>query len=153
MGIFRPKGPSRGLWVPWGGSLWHKRAGVATPWKYFNTLKFSTNECQALTFLESGSESGPDCTTLRGGVWGEGWGNTWTSKTFDIFSLWGIITAWPASLVQHRAWWRRNNVTRLLTVYLFLQCFLVKFCFIFPVVFNIGWQTVGWKVKTWYLDC
>ena len=22
--------PSRGLWVPWAGSLWHKRAGVAT---------------------------------------------------------------------------------------------------------------------------
>ena len=23
---------SRGLWVPWAGSLWHKRAGVATLW-------------------------------------------------------------------------------------------------------------------------
>ena len=29
---FRPKAPSRGLWVPWAGSLWHKRAGVATLW-------------------------------------------------------------------------------------------------------------------------
>ena len=26
------KAPCRGLWVPWAGSLWHKRAGVATPW-------------------------------------------------------------------------------------------------------------------------
>ena len=24
--------PSRGIWVPWAGSLWHKRAGVATLW-------------------------------------------------------------------------------------------------------------------------
>ena len=24
------KAPSRGLWVPWAGSLWHKRAGVAS---------------------------------------------------------------------------------------------------------------------------
>ena len=32
MGVFRPKAPSRGLWVPWAGSLWHKRAGVATSW-------------------------------------------------------------------------------------------------------------------------
>ena len=29
-GAFRPKAPSRGLWVPCAGSLWHKRAGVAT---------------------------------------------------------------------------------------------------------------------------
>ena len=24
------KSPSRGLWVPWAGSLWHKRSGVAS---------------------------------------------------------------------------------------------------------------------------
>ena len=26
------KDPSRGLWVPWAGSLWHKRAGAASLW-------------------------------------------------------------------------------------------------------------------------
>ena len=29
-GILRSKAPSRGLWMRQAGSLWHKRAGVAT---------------------------------------------------------------------------------------------------------------------------
>ena len=29
VGVFHPKAPSRGLWVPLTVSLWHKRAGVA----------------------------------------------------------------------------------------------------------------------------
>jgi len=29
-GILRSKAPSRGLWMRRAGSLWHKRAGVAT---------------------------------------------------------------------------------------------------------------------------
>ena len=33
------------------GSLWHKIAGVATPWKYFNPLNFSTNEPHAFQYL------------------------------------------------------------------------------------------------------
>ena len=46
---------------PWVGSLWHKRAGIATLWKYFNTLKLSTNESQA-----SINESGP-CWMISAG--------------------------------------------------------------------------------------
>ena len=38
--------------MPWVGSLWRKRAGIATPWKYFNTMKLPTNESQASTFLD-----------------------------------------------------------------------------------------------------
>ena len=38
------KATSRGFWVPWAGSLWHKRAGVASLWTYFITMKLSTNE-------------------------------------------------------------------------------------------------------------
>ena len=33
----------RGLWMRQAGSLWHKRAGVATPWKYFSSITLSTN--------------------------------------------------------------------------------------------------------------
>ena len=35
--------PSRGLWVPWAGSLWHKRAGVATLWAtHFITIWYNS---------------------------------------------------------------------------------------------------------------
>ena len=34
----------RGLCVPWAVSLWHKKAGVESLWKYFITLKLSCLE-------------------------------------------------------------------------------------------------------------
>ena len=38
--------------MPWAGPLWHRRAGLATPCKYFNTMKLLTNESQVWTFLD-----------------------------------------------------------------------------------------------------
>ena len=40
-------------------SLWHRRAGVATPWKYFSSIKLSTNESTISTIPTN--ESAPLC--------------------------------------------------------------------------------------------
>ena len=62
------------------GSLWHKRAGVATSWKYFSSIKLPTN----LDNLDQW-----ECSTL-GGCDGRQW---------EIISLWFApdnlrLTAW-----------------------------------------------------------
>ena len=49
----------RGLWMRQSGSLWHKRAGIATSWKYFSSLKLSTNESTISTLPTN--ESAPLC--------------------------------------------------------------------------------------------
>ena len=49
--------PCRGLWVPWAGSLWHKRAGVATQRsrpiraQYLDGSQPMQWECSTLKFL------------------------------------------------------------------------------------------------------
>ena len=62
-GILRSKAPSRGLWMRRAGSLWHKRAGVATPWKYLSSIKLSTNESTISTLPIN--ESAPLCVTSQ----------------------------------------------------------------------------------------
>ena len=44
LGVFRPKAPNRGLLVPWTGSLWHKRAGVATWWSRITAVLHFANQ-------------------------------------------------------------------------------------------------------------
>ena len=46
-GVFRPRAHSRGLWVPWAGSLWHTRAGVATSWSRTWSRIISLLHCTA----------------------------------------------------------------------------------------------------------
>ena len=58
----RSKASSRGIWIRRAGSLWHKRAGVATSWKYFSLTNLPTNESRISTLLTN--ESAPLCNIV-----------------------------------------------------------------------------------------
>ena len=70
------KYPSRRLWVPWAGSLWHKRAGLESIWKYFITMNLSTNESTVMSELDQW-EPGYISPGRRRRKDGRGWCGCW----------------------------------------------------------------------------
>ena len=85
--------PSRGLWVPWTGSLWHKRAGVASLWKYLDQWK-------------PGSISTTGWSRAKRTAW-------WSAGTASSYRAWppdtpGTTAVWPAT-VRGTLWVRASS--------------------------------------------